>query len=404
MNIEKIRAQFPILNRKVNNKNLVYLDNAATSQKPLSVINAITNCYTKYYAAIHRGIHALSEESTAAYENVRSKIQQFINAKNAEEVIFVRGTTEAINLVASSFGKLKIKAGDEIVISAMEHHSNIIPWQILCEEKAAILKVIPISDEGEIDLDAYKKLFTEKTKLIAITHVSNVLGTINPLEQMTKIAHAQNIPVLVDGAQSIPHLTVNVQKLDCDFFVFSGHKIYAPTGIGILYGKKKWLEQMPPYQTGGGMINKVTFEKTEFAELPRKFEAGTPDVADAIALGAAIDYIEEIGMPNIIEHENKLLNYATEKLQQIPSLRIIGTAKEKVSVISFVLEDIHPHDVGTILDADGIAVRAGHHCAMPLMERLKLPATTRASFGIYNTFAEIDLLVEGIAKVRKIFA
>ena len=400
--VEKIRQDFPILTQEVHGKPLVYLDNAATSQKPKAVIDAILRFYTVDCANIHRGVHELSERATMAYEEARVRIQRFINAPDPRQVIFVRGTTEAINLVASSYGRPRIGAGDEIVISALEHHSNIVPWQMLCEEKGARLRVIPMNDAGELLLDEYEKLLNPRTKLVALVHVSNALGTVNPIHQMIEMAHAHGAVVLVDGAQATPHLAVDVQALDVDFYAFSGHKVFGPTGTGVLYGKRQLLEAMPPYQGGGDMIRTVTFEKTTYADLPHKFEAGTPNISAVIGLGTAIDYLNGIGMPNIAAHEHELLVHGTELLSAIPGLRIIGTAREKAGVISFVMEGIHPHDVGTILDHEGIAVRTGHHCAQPVMDRFGVPATTRASLSFYNTIEELDALAAGIGKVKEV--
>ena len=402
--VEKIRADFPILRQKIRGKPLVYLDNAATTQKPQVVINTITRYYERDNANIHRGVHFLSEHATEEHDEARATIQHFINAADSKEIIFVRGATEAINLVAQTYGRQHIGAGDEVVITAMEHHSNIVPWQFLCDEKGAKLRVAPIKDAGELLLDEYAKLLGPKTKIVAVTHVSNALGSITPLRQMIELAHAQNIPVLVDGAQAIPHLKVDVQALDCDFYAFSGHKVYGPTGIGVLYGKAALLDAMPPYQGGGDMIASVTFEKTLFNKLPFKFEAGTPDISGAIGLGAAIRYVEGIGLDKIAAYEHDLLAYATEKFSVIPGVRLVGTAKEKAGVLSFVIEGIHPHDIGTILDQEGIAIRTGHHCSQPVMQRLDIPATARASLGLYNTREEIDALAAGIEKVREVFA
>jgi cysteine desulfurase/selenocysteine lyase len=401
--VQKIRRDFPILSEKVNGKPLVYLDNAATSQKPRWVIDTIHHYYEADNANIHRGVHLLSERATDEYEKARVKIQHFINAKEAREIIFVRSTTEAINLVAQSYGRKNIKAGDEIIISRMEHHSNIVPWQLLCEATGAVLKIIPINESGELLLDEYEKLLSEKTKFVAVGHVSNALGTINPVKEIIQKAHRLNVPVLLDGAQAAPHLKIDVQDLDCDSYAFSGHKLFGPTGIGILYGKARLLEAMPPYQGGGDMISKVTFEKTLYNHLPYKFEAGTPHISGAIGLGAAIDYLNEIGLENAAKYEHELLQYATEELSKISGLRIIGTAKNKASVISFVMEEIHPHDIGTVLDLEGIAIRTGHHCAMPLMQWYQVPATARASFAFYNTREEIDTLVKGLYKVKEVF-
>jgi cysteine desulfurase / selenocysteine lyase len=401
--VNRIREDFPILKKKVHDKNLVYLDNAATTQKPTYVIDKVNKYYTTMNANIHRGVHALSQEATEAFEGARIQIKQFINAIGKNQVIFTRGTTEAINLVASSYGRPHINAGDEIIISHMEHHSNIVPWQFLCNEKKAKLRVIPINEDGELIYEEFEKLVNKKTKFISIVYVSNSLGTINPIKDIIKYAHQFNIPVLVDAAQAVNHLKVDVQDLDCDFLAFSGHKIYGPTGIGALYGKVEFLESMPPYQGGGDMISKVTFEETTYNELPHKFEAGTPDIAGAIGLGAAIEYINKIGIENIKEHEYNLLEYATKKIVEVPGLRIIGTAKEKTSVLSFVLEKIHPHDIGTFLDFEGVAIRTGHHCTQPLMKRFNIPATSRASFALYNTKEEVDVLVNGLKKIIEVF-
>ena len=401
LNIQKLRQDFPILSKKLNGKPLVYLDNGATTQKPKQVIDAISNYYQTQNANIHRGVHQLSVEITVAYENARTTVQKHLNAAFSKEIIFTSGTTESINLVANSFGKKYIKAGDEIIISEMEHHSNILPWQILCEEKGALLKVIPINDKGELLMDEYKKLLCGKTKIVAVTHISNTLGTINPVKEIIALAHEKNIPVLIDGAQALPHIKVDLQDLDADFYCFGAHKIFGPSGVGILYGKEKWLNEMPPYKVGGGTIKTVTFEKTEYADLPLKFEAGTPNIEGGIGLAAAIDYVNEIGLENIGAYECELLEYATTKLSAVEGLRIIGTAKEKASVISFVIEEVHPLDVGTILDKQGIAVRTGHHCTQPLMEHFGIPGTIRASMVFYNTKEEIDALVNGIQKAIK---
>lgn len=398
IDIEKIRADFPILSKKVNGKPLIYFDNGATAQKPQAVIDAISNYYKYQNANIHRGVHTLSQEITVAYENARATIQKHLNAAHPHEIIFTKGTTDSINLVASSFGKKFISKGDEIIVSAMEHHSNILPWQQVCEEKGAILKVIPINDAGELIISEYKRLLNAKTKIVAITHISNTLGTINPIEEIVALAHVHNIPVLVDGAQAVPHMAVDVQNLFADFYVFSGHKLFASTGVGILYGKEKWLNQLPPYQVGGGTIKTVSFDKTEYADLPLKFEAGTPNIEGGIALAAAIDYINAIGLKNIAAYEHELLLYATEALQKIEGLKIIGTAKNKASVISFVVDGLHPFDIGTILDQLGIAVRTGHHCTQPLMTFFCIPGTIRASFAFYNTKEEIDIFIEGLKK------
>lgn len=402
--VEKIRRDFPILKMKVLGHPLVYLDNAATSQKPQSVIDALVRYYEGENANIHRGVHYLSQIATEAFEQARETVRAFVNAARASEIIFTRGTTEAINLVAHSYGRANVGAGDEVLITAMEHHSNIVPWQMLCEEKDATLRVIPINDRGELLMDELPKLLGPRTKLLAVTHVSNALGTINPLREIVEIAHSHGVPVVVDGAQAVPHLKVDVQELDCDFYVFSGHKVYGPTGIGVLYGKRALLEAMPPYQGGGDMIRSVTFEKTLYNDLPYKFEAGTPNIGGAIGLGAAIDYINHLGIENIAAHEHDLLTYATEALSAIPDVRLIGTAADKAAVISFIIEGIHPHDIGTILDREGIAIRTGHHCAQPVMQRFRIPATARASFALYNTRGEVDALVEGIQKVKEVFA
>ncbi len=401
--IEKIRADFPILKQKIRNKPLVYLDNAATCQKPQTVIDSISYCYTHEYANVHRGVHTLSVKATDRYEGAREKVKDFINANSTKEIIFVKGTTEAINLIAQTYGKANIHKGDEILITGMEHHSNIVPWQMLCEETGAVLKVAPIDLKGELDYGQFEKLISDKTRLISVVHMSNALGTVNPVKKMIAASKAKNIPVLLDGAQAIPHMTVDVQELDCDFYVFSGHKLYAPSGTGVLYGRQALLEAMPPYQGGGDMIRKVTFEETEYNTLPYKFEAGTPNIADVIGLGAAIDYLTEIGMDNIAAYEAELLDYATEKASQIEGLKIIGEAQEKGAILSFVLDKIHPHDIGTMLDSLGIAVRAGHHCAMPVMDFFGVPATARASFAMYNTKQEIDTLMNGIEQLIEVF-
>ncbi len=401
--VQKYRKDFPILAQKVYGKPLVYLDNAATTQKPQTVIDTISQYYSKENANIHRGIHYLSQQATDAYDDARVAIQKFLNAKESREIIFVRGATEGINLVAQSYGRTFLKSGDEIIITAMEHHSNIVPWQILCGQIGAKLRVAPINDAGELLLGEYEKLLSKKTKFVSFSHISNALGTINPVKQLIRMAHNVGALVLIDGAQSAPHISVDVQDLNCDFFVFSGHKIFGPTGIGVLYGKNELLEKMPPYQGGGDMIGSVTFEKTTYNKLPFKFEAGTPHIAGVIGLGAAIDYVSKIGLGKIAAYEHELLTYATEALSEIKGLRIIGTAMEKASIVSFVLEGVHAHDIGTILDQAGIAIRAGHHCAMPIMERFNVPATARASFAFYNTKEEIDRLVEGIHNVLEVF-
>lgn len=403
-NIEKIRKDFPILSKKVNGKPLVYLDNAATTQKPIQVIKRIEQYYKTENANVHRGVHHLSELATQEYEKSREKIRQFINARKAEEIIFTRGTTEAINLVAHSFGKQFINEGDEIIITEMEHHSNIVPWQILCEEKKANLKIIHFDDNGDLILDEFEELINERTKLISVVHISNSLGTINPIKKIIEIAHSYAIPVLVDAAQSIMHTPLDVRELECDFLVFSGHKIYGPTGIGVLYGTEEMLEQLPPYQGGGDMIKSVTFEKTTFNDLPYKFEAGTPNIAGAIGLAEAIDYVQSLGLEFISTYEDELLQYATSKLSSIPGFRIIGTSSKKAPIISFVLKNVHPHDIGTILDSEGIAIRTGHHCTQPVMNHFNIPATARASFSFYNTQEEIDILYNGLLKVIRIFS
>ena len=401
--VTSIRDDFPILTQQVYGKPLIYLDNAATAQKPRQVIDAVSNFYATGYASVHRGIYSLSERATEIYESTRNTVQRFIGARDAREILFVRGTTEAINLVAQTYCRQHLRAGDEIVISAMEHHSNWVPWQMVCENIGAFLRIVPISDEGELLLEEFEKLLSPRTRLVAVPHVSNVLGTINPIRQICEMAHSRNIPVLVDGAQAVPHLAVNVQDLDCDFYAFSGHKLFGPTGIGILYGKAALLEAMPPYQGGGHMITSVTFEKTLYNTLPAKFEAGTPNIAGTIGLGVAIEYFNRIGIEAVAAYERKLLSYATEALSEIRELRLIGTAKQKTGVLSFVLDGIHPHDIGSILDREGIAVRAGHHCAQPLMARFGVPATARASLVVYNTKEEIDALVSGIRKVIEVF-
>ena len=404
LDVERIRADFPILAQQVHGHPLVYLDNAASAQKPRAVIDAVAAFDATDYANIHRGVHALSQRATAAFEASRDRVQQFLHAADRKEIIFTRGTTESINLVAQSYARTALNLGDEIVISAMEHHSNIVPWQMVCRERGAVLRVIPTNDDGELLIDAYEKLLGPHTRLVAVVHVSNALGTINPVRQLIELAHRRGIPVLVDGAQAVPHLPVDVQALDCDFYAFSAHKLYGPSGVGVLYGKAALLDAMPPYQGGGEMISAVTFEKTFYKGLPGKFEAGTPNITGVVGLGAAIDYVHGVGLDAIGAHEDELLRYATAQLQAIPGLRIIGTAQHKAGVASFVIDGIHPHDIGTILDREGIAVRAGHHCAQPVMQRFEIPATTRASFAFYNTPAEVDALVAGIHKVREVFA
>ncbi|OGT81986.1 MAG: cysteine sulfinate desulfinase [Gammaproteobacteria bacterium RIFCSPLOWO2_02_FULL_52_10] len=402
--VEAIRADFPILSRRVHGKPLVYLDNAATTQKPVQVIEAIDHYYRHYNANIHRGVHTLSAEATAAYEAARQKVRDFLNAGSDKEIIFVRGATEAINLVAQTLGRGTLKAGDEIIISTMEHHSNIVPWQILCEQTGAVLKVIPINDKGELIMEAYEKLLNERTRIVSIVHISNALGTIVPVTSVIEKARRHGALVLLDGAQAVSHTVCDVRALDCDFYVFSSHKLFGPTGVGVLYGKQQLLEKMPPYQGGGDMIKTVTFARTEYNDLPYKFEAGTPDIAGVIGLGAAVDYVNKIGLAAIAGHERDLLAYGTAALQEIQGLRLIGTARDKASILSFVLDGIHPHDIGTILDHAGVAIRTGHHCAMPVMDFFRVPATARASLAFYNTRAEIDILVRAVHSARKIFA
>ena len=402
--VARIREDFPVLHQMVNGKPLVYLDNAATTQKPQAVIDALVRYYSADNSNVHRGVHTLSQRATEDYDSGRSKARQFLNAASDEEIIFVKGTTDGINLVAHSYARQHLGEGDEIIISTMEHHSNIIPWQVLCQEKGAHLSVIPISDAGELLMDEYESLLSSRTKLVAITHVSNVLGTVNPIKQIVEMAHSQGVPVLVDGAQATPHMPVDVQKLGCDFYVFSGHKIYGPTGIGVLYGKAEFLEAMPPYQLGSDMIKSVTFERTVYNALPYKFEAGTPNIAGVIGMGAAIDYLTEIGMDRIDNYEHGLLEYGTECLSGIDGVKIVGNAPGKASVLSFVMDCAHPHDIGTILDTEGVAIRTGHHCAQPLMNRYGVPATARASLSFYNTRDEVDLLVKAIDRVIEVFS
>ncbi len=401
--IDRIRADFPALQQQIRGKPLVYLDNAASAQKPNQVIDTLADFYRHDFSNIHRSVHTLGERATAKYEAARDTVRRFLNARQTEEIVFVRGTTEAINLVAQSFGGSQFKEGDEILISAMEHHSNIVPWQMVCQQTGARLRVVPINDHGELILEEYQRLLGSRTRLVSITHMSNALGTLNPVKEIIDLAHTREIPVLLDGAQAVPHLPVDVQALDCDFYAFSGHKLYGPTGIGVLYGKRELLEAMPPWQGGGEMIRTVTFEKTEYNELPYKFEAGTPAIAEAVGLGAAIDYVEAIGWDHIAAHEHALIEYATEMVHTIPGLGIIGTAAEKGAILSFALDRVHPHDIGTFLDHYGIAVRAGHHCAMPVMDFFKVPATARASFGIYNTLEEVDQLIHAIKEIIKVF-
>ena len=404
LDVERLRADFPILHQTVHGRPLVYLDNAASAQKPRQVIDAIAHFDATDYSNIHRGVHALSQRATAAFEAARDAVRDFLHAGDRKEIIFTRGTTESINLVAHSYARTVCNLGDEIVVSAMEHHSNIVPWQMVCRERGAVLRVIPMNDAGELDLDAYAQLLGPRTKLVSVGHVSNALGTVNPVAEITRRAHAHGVPVLVDGAQAVPHVPVDVQALDCDFYAFSSHKLFGPSGVGVLYGRAALLDAMPPYQGGGEMISAVTFEKTFYKGLPAKFEAGTPNITGVVGLGAAIAYVNAIGLPAMGAWEQELLDYATAQLAEIPGVRIIGTAREKASVLSFVIDGIHPHDIGTILDRDGIAVRAGHHCAQPVMQRFKIPATTRASFAFYNTRAEVDALVAGVRAVIEVFA
>lgn len=401
--VERVRDDFPILHRRVHGKRLIYLDNAASSQKPQVVIDAIKSYYEKENANIHRGVHYLSELATSLYEEAREKIRAFINANSTREIIFTRGATEAINLVASSYGRTNLRQGDEVIISAMEHHSNIVPWQMACEQAGAKLRIIPMDDDGDLILDEYQTMLNERTKMVALVHISNSLGTVNPVRQMIELAHKFDVPVLLDGAQAVVHAQVDVQELECDFYTFSGHKMLGPTGIGVLYGKEELLESMPPYQGGGDMIRSVTFEKTTYNELPHKFEAGTPNIAGTIGLGSAVDYLRSIGYDKIATHEQALLRYAHETLGAIPQVRLVGKARKKASVVSFIIEDVHAHDVGTILDQNGIAIRTGHHCTQPVMDRFNIPATSRASFVLYNTREEIDYLVDGIYGVINLF-
>ena len=402
--VESVRKDFPILSREVGGKPLVYLDSAATSQKPQVVIDALVDYYTGMNANIHRGVHTLSQEATEAYEGARTKVRHFINASEEPEIVFTRGTTEGINLVAQTLGVQRVGPGSEIIISNMEHHSNVVPWQILCEQRGASLRVVPINDDGELLMDEYEQLLGPQTALVSITHISNALGTINPVKDIVAMAHSHGVPVLLDGAQAAPHTPVDVRDLDCDFYAFSGHKLFGPTGIGVLYGKRELLESMPPYQGGGEQIKSVTYEKTIYNDLPYKFEAGTPHIAGVIGLGAAIDYVNGIGMERAAAYEHELLEYGTEQLQAIEGLRLLGTARQKAAVLSFLLDGIHPHDIGTVLDTQGIAIRTGHHCAQPLMQRFQIPATARASFAFYNTKAEIDALVEGIHRTFEVFS
>jgi len=402
--VDRIRDDFPILKQRVNGNPLVYLDNGATSQKPQSVIDAIVDYYTTTNSNVHRGVHTMSQQATDGYEGARSKIRQFINAGKDEEIIFTRNTTEGLNLVAHSYGRQNIRSGDDIIVSNMEHHSNIVPWQMLCEENGANLKVVPIDDSGELVMDEYQKMLSSRTKLVSITHVSNALGTILPAKQIVDMAHAHGAPVLLDGAQAVPHMPVDMKELDCDFYVFSGHKLFGPTGIGILYGKEDYLNSMPPFLGGGEMIKSVTFEKTIYNDLPYKFEGGTPDIAGAIGLGAAIDYVNGLGFSRITAHEEELLQYGTEALESIAGVHIVGTSAHKAGILSFVMDTAHPHDIGTILDEQGIAIRTGHHCAQPVMQRFQIPATARASLAFYNTKEDIDALVKGIDRVIEVFS
>ena len=401
--VNRVREDFPILSREIYGRPLVYLDNGATTQKPRQVVEAMVDEYYNVNANVHRGVHFLSQQATDLHEASRETVRRFINARSTSEILFTRGTTESINLLAFSFGEAMVKEGDEVVVSAMEHHSNIVPWQMMCERKGAQLRVIPMTDEGELQLEALEGLLHERTRIVCCTQVSNVLGTVNPVKEVVRRAHERNIPVLIDGAQSVPHMKVDVQDLDCDFFAFSGHKVYGPTGVGVLYGKEEWLEKLPPYQGGGEMIKNVSFEKTTYNELPYKFEAGTPDYVATHALATALDYVSGLGMENIEAHEQELTRYALERMQQIEGMNIFGGAKERDAVISFQVGDIHHLDMGTLLDRLGIAVRTGHHCAEPLMRRLGIEGTVRASFGLYNTKAEVDALVEGIERIRRMF-
>ncbi len=400
----EIKSDFPTLNQKINGNDLVYLDNAATTQKPNSVINSVNEYYKKTNSNIHRGVHTLSQEATEKYENARMKIAKFINSTTEKEIIFVRGATEAINLVANSYVRPLLQPNDQIIITEMEHHANIVPWQIVCKEKEAELKILPMNNKGELIVDELEKIITNKTKFMAINHVSNSLGTINDVRKIVEIAHKHNIRILIDGAQAVQHIPIDVKEIDADFYCFSGHKIYAPTGIGVLYGKKKLLDEMPPYQGGGDMIKSVTFEKTIYNDVPNKFEAGTPNISGAIGLGTAIDYIQDIGIDNIAKHESDLLNYATEKIKEIKGVKIIGNAKDKASVLSFTIENIHPHDIGTIMDSQGVAIRAGNHCTQPVMDFYSIPATARASFAIYNDKTDIDKLISSVKKTIEVFA
>ncbi|WAM27664.1 cysteine desulfurase [Myxococcus sp. NMCA1] len=401
--VKQVREDFPILHQEVRGRPLVYLDSAATAQKPQAVIDALVRFYQHDNANVHRGVHVLSERATEAYEGARETVRRFINARDVKEVVFVRGTTEAINLVAQTYGRKHIGAGDEVLITQMEHHANIVPWRMLCEQTGAVLKVIPVDDRGELVLDAVDALLTERTRILAVTHVSNALGTVAPVKELTRRAHAKGIPVLVDGAQAVTHFPVDVQDLGCDFYAFSGHKMFGPTGIGVLYGRKELLEAMPPYQGGGDMILSVTMEKVTYNRVPYRFEAGTPNLEGAVGLAAAIRYLEALGMENVAAHDRELLAYATQALESVPGLRMVGTAREKSGVLSFMLADVHPHDVGTILDREGICIRTGHHCAQPVMQHFKVPATSRASLALYNTREDVDALVRGLHKVLEVF-
>jgi cysteine desulfurase / selenocysteine lyase len=403
LDVAAVREDFPILRQRVHGKPLVYLDNAATTQKPQAVIDRLTSYYCEENANVHRGVHLLSGRATDAYEGARTTVQRFLNAQSPAEIVFVRGTTEAINLVAATYGRAHVGAGDEVLITAMEHHSNIVPWQILCDEKGARLRIVPINDAGELQLDEYERLLNERTRIVALTHVSNALGTVNPIREVVSLAHRRGVPVLVDGAQAVPHMAVDVQALDCDFYALSGHKMFGPTGIGTLYGKASVLDIMPPYQSGGDMISSVTFERTLYNVLPHKFEAGTPNIADAVGLAAAIEYVQTLGFEHIAAHERDLLSYGTALLAEIPGLRLTGTASEKAGVLAFVLDGVHPHDIGTIVDREGIAIRTGHHCCQPLMARLGVPATARASLALYNTREDIDALATALHNVREVF-
>jgi cysteine desulfurase/selenocysteine lyase len=402
--VSRVRKDFPILRQKIHGKPLIYLDNAATSQKPQAVLDTISRFYVTENSNVHRGVHLLSQRATEDYEEARRKLKRFLNAAHTREIVFVRGTTEGINLVAQSYGRKHVQPGDEIIISHMEHHSNIVPWQILCEEKGAVLRVVPINDKGELLLEEYERLLNPRTRFVSVVHLSNALGTINPVRQIIAMAHQWKVPVLIDGAQAVPHLPVDVRELDCDFYAFSGHKLYGPTGIGVLYGKADLLEAMPPYQGGGDMINSVTFERTTYNTLPHKFEAGTPDIAGAIGLGAAIDYVQEIALEAVATHEQQLLAYATAAVAAVPGVRLVGTAEERAGVLSFVLEEVHPHDIGQILDQEGVAIRTGHHCCQPVMDRFHVPATARISLALYNTREDIDALVAALHKVKEMFA